>query len=89
MLNNVFFMSMYGRVRIRNRYYNEHRREIKINAPGLLLSDEGIDYVTHFGRDEMGIYMGSGIRIAKEFGFLVPTKIRLDYEGVKNIYKLT
>jgi hypothetical protein len=55
----------------------------------LLLSDEGIDYVTHFGRDEMGIYMGSGIRIAKEFEFLVPTKIRLDYEGLKNIYKLT
>jgi hypothetical protein len=55
----------------------------------LLLSDEGIYYVNHFGRDEMGIYMVSGIRIAKEFGFLVPTKIRLDYEGVNNIYKLT
>jgi len=33
--------------------------------------------------------MGNGIKIAKEFGFLVPTKIRLDYEGIKNMYKLT
>ena len=39
--------------------------------------------------DEIGVYMGNGIKIAKEFGFLVPTKIRLDYEGIKNMYKLT
>jgi hypothetical protein len=44
-------------------------------APGLLLSDEGIYYITHFGTDEIGVYMGNGIRIAKEFGFLVPTKL--------------
>jgi hypothetical protein len=37
----------------------------------------------------IGVYMGNGIKIAKEFGFLVPTKIRLDYEGIKNMYKLT
>jgi hypothetical protein len=55
----------------------------------LLLSDEGINYVTHFGKDDIGVYMGNGIKIAKEFGFLVPTKIRLDYEGIKNMYKLT
>jgi hypothetical protein len=55
----------------------------------LLLNDEGIDYVTHFGRDEIGVYMGSGIRIAKEFGFLLPTKVRLEYEGLENVYTLT
>jgi hypothetical protein len=33
--------------------------------------------------------MGNGIRIAKEFGLLVPTKIWLDYERIKNTYKLT
>jgi hypothetical protein len=55
----------------------------------LLLSDEGISYVTHFGMDEIGVYMGNGIKIAKEFGFLVPTKIRLNYERIKNTYKLT
>jgi hypothetical protein len=76
-------------VRIRKHYYKEYRREINFKSPGLLLSDEGINYVTHFGMDEIGVYMINGIRIAKEFGFLVPTKIRLDYEGIKNIYKLT
>jgi hypothetical protein len=61
----------------------------KFESPRLLLYDEGINYVTHFGMDEIGVYMGNGIKIAKEFGFLVPTKIRLDYEGNKNMYKLT
>ena len=55
----------------------------------MLIDGEGIDLTTHFGMDEIGVYMGSGIRIAKIFGFLLPTKVRLDYEGGQNLYKLT
>jgi len=55
----------------------------------MLIDGEGIDIVTHFGRDEIGVYMTSGVRIAKAFGFEIPTKVRLDYEGGENFYSLT
>jgi uncharacterized membrane protein YdbT with pleckstrin-like domain len=33
--------------------------------------------------------MTPGVRVAKEFGFEVPTKVRLDYDGAKNLFRLT
>jgi len=55
----------------------------------MLIDGEGIDIVTHFGRDEINVYMTSGARVAKEFGFEIPIKVRLDYEGGENFYSLT
>jgi hypothetical protein len=33
--------------------------------------------------------MGPGVRIARAFGIKNPTRVRLDYEGAQNVYKLT
>ena len=55
----------------------------------MLINGEGIDIVTTFGRDEMGVYMKDGIKIAKAFGFVNPTKARLDFQTVENFFKLT
>jgi len=55
----------------------------------MLVNDEGTNIVTHFGRYEIGVYMTPGIRIVKAFDFQHPTKVRLDYMGEENFFRMT
>ncbi|XP_039690042.1 uncharacterized protein [Medicago truncatula] len=78
-----------GRIRIPKQYYKDNKKEFNLKAPGMLRNDEEITITTHFGKDDVGVYMTPGVRVAKVFGCEVPTRVRLDYDGAKNFFRLT
>ena len=87
--NNIFLFKFREGSVFQISTSKKHHEKLNRKAPGLLIDGEGLRFETRFGKDDIGVYMGPGVRIARAFGIENPTRVRLDYEGAQNSYKLT